>query len=73
MIDPKNLNTANDAPAEPVPLFHYSELNLEGRLAALDSYRDAHGAATIVGLIEGDVVDHMDRLGELWNPDGTLA
>ncbi len=53
--------------------FHYSELSLEGRLTALESYRDAHGARTIVGLIEGDVVDHMDALGEIWNADGTLA
>lgn len=53
--------------------YHYSELELKGRLAALESYRDAHGEATIIGLIEGDLVDFMDAFGEIWNPDGTLT
>lgn len=52
---------------------HYSELNLEGRLVAIESYRDVHGEATIIGLIEGDLVDHMDAFGKIWNGDGTLA
>ena len=72
MIDPKNLNTAKDAPPEP-QLFHYSELEMAARYAALDSYRDACDEPTIFNLVEGDLVDHMDSFGPIFDEAGTLA
>jgi hypothetical protein len=66
-LDPASLTRVPPRPLKPL-------LGQRGRPhVALESYRDAHGEATLIGMVEGDVVDFMNSFGEMWNGDGSLA
>ena len=53
--------------------YHYSELQGEARETAYISYIDVHGDDEVCDMCEGDLVDYIDALGDIWDINGDLA